>query len=181
MNELESMLIGTMILYAVFVLIREYNALVMTKYRFRYFALRDRLAMLVAAGKLDEDSWEYQHIVDTLNFHISAVEDLSIMRVINLLVEYHTSKDEESRVQKLSRDIDREDIKKIVVAYMTVTHSLIRRNSRVQMALLSALAAFVPKSSTMRHRRKHTISVNPKKALTAIEQHKACFDDHCPA
>ncbi len=99
MNVLISLLIGTYILYILFIQISEYNELELTKFRFRFFALRDRLALLVATGKLAEDSWEYQHIVAVLNYHISAVETMSVMRVVDLLVQYHTSPEEERQVQ----------------------------------------------------------------------------------
>ena len=88
------------VLYIFSVQISAYNEVLFDRCRFRYFALRDQLAMLVINGKLEEDSWEYQTIVDTINFHINTVEKLSIDKVMRVLVEYHISPQEEKTVRK---------------------------------------------------------------------------------
>lgn len=180
MANLVSFLIGTLILYVAFIQIREYNELIRTKFRFRFFALRDRLAMLVVSGKLAEDSWEYRCIVDTLNFHISAVDTMSIMRIIDVLVTYHTSSEEEQQVKLLSRRVAEKDVARIVVDYMSITYALIKRNSRVQMALIRCVRPFF-KSSVSSALSSHRVFVNPNRALSAIESHRSYFEANLAA
>ena len=181
MSELVSLLIGTMILYAIFVHIREYNELIRAKFRFRFFALRDRLAMLVVTGKLAEDSWEYQHIVSTLNFHISAVEKMSIMRVVDLFVSYHTSPKEEQRVKLLSKRIEHKDVAQIVVDYMSVTYDLIKRNSRIQITLIRTVGRLLRSFGSTTLRPSHQVVVNPDRALSAIRSHQSVFEANLAA
>ncbi len=94
-----NLIILVFFLYIVAVQIQQYNNIISDKYRFRYFALRDRLALLVANNEIQEDSWEYQKIIDTINFHISAVETMSIEKLMSVLIEFHTSQEEARRIK----------------------------------------------------------------------------------
>lgn len=172
MTMLISLLIGTFVLYFLFLQIREDNELTRTKFRFRFFALRDRLAMLVAAGKLKEDSWEYQHIVETLNFHISAVERLSIFRIVDVLANYHLSSKEEKQVKLLSKKIDDHDVAMVVVGYMETTYDLINRNSRIQIALVRVIGKFLRKTNAPQSRA-GSIATTPDRALSTIRSHQS--------
>lgn len=174
MTMLISLLISTFVLYIFFMQICESNDLTRTKFRFRYFALRDRLAMLVATGRLKEDSWEYQHIVETLNFHISAVEHLSIFRIVEVLANYHLSSKEERQVKKLSKKIDDNDVAKIVVEYMETTYDLINRNSRAQIFLMKILGRYLQKSKAAESRA-GKIATTPNRALSTIRSHQSEF------
>lgn len=181
MNVLASLLIGMIVLYVVFVQIREYNELIRAKFRFKFFSLRDRLALLVISGKLREDSWEYKHIIDTLNFHISAVEHVSVMRIVDMLVKYHTSPKEERDVQRLSKHIEQKDVALILVDYMATTYDLIKKNSRVQIFLLNLASLFINKSKNKSKpefvaRPKHRVVVNPGSALSAIKSRQSVFE-----
>lgn len=60
MNFLLSLLVLTFVLYIFSVQLTAYNRLVLDRYRFRYFAIRDELALMVMNGKIAEDSWEFQ-------------------------------------------------------------------------------------------------------------------------
>lgn len=119
-------------LYIVAVQIQQYNNIISDKYRFRYFALRDRLALLVANNEIQEDSWEYQKIIDTINFHISAVETMSIEKLMSVLIEFHTSQEEARRIKLYEKNIDNEAVLHILADFMEVTSSLLRRNSKMQ-------------------------------------------------
>lgn len=178
MTTLVGMLIATVVLYIVFMMIREAGELTRTRFKFKYFALRDELAMLVATGKLKEDSWEYKHIIDTLNFHISAVEKLSMMRIVEMFAEYHLSHEERLRVRMMSRRVDHKEVAKIVVGYMETTYELIRRNSRAQIALVR-LASLVLGRKPSTKARATGLAVagvaKPNRALSAIRTHQREF------
>lgn len=165
MTMLISMLIGTSILYIVFLQIRESNELTRTNFRFRYFALRDQLAMLVATGKIKEDSWEYKNIIQTLNFHISAVERLSLFRVVEVISKYHLSSQEERQIKQLSKKIDDKEVAKILFCYLQTTFDLIKRNSRMQILFVRVIGWFL-------HERKMGNKVDATRALSRIKSHQ---------
>jgi len=180
MSLIVSMFVITAAMYCVFLLIREYNELVFTRFRYRYFALRDELALLVVRGRLKEDSWEYQHLVETINFHISVVETMSILRIVELLIRYHTSPNEQGNVQLLSAKIDRPEVASLLVRYMETTAELLRRNSRSQIALIAiakGLLAFFHSDA----RPRHEIVTNPHQALAQIETQKTQFHQRAAA
>lgn len=120
-----------------------YNAIVFDKYRFRYFALRDQLALMVVRGELQEDSWEYQKIVDTLNFHISSVETMSVATLLQSLAEYHTSQDEARTVRVIRKRIEDPRVLRILISYFDTTRELMWRNSRSQIRFMSVVAKFL--------------------------------------
>lgn len=150
------------ILFIVATQIQKYNQIVFDKYRFRYFALRDRLAMLVVNNKLEEDSWEYQKVVDTINFHISTTEGVSINKIISLLIEYHTSPEEERKVRIIKKKVEHPEVLEIMAEFMEVTASLLERNSRTQIALLKRFS----KKQKSRH----------SKDMGSITSHKLALD-----
>lgn len=169
MSVLLFMLIATAVLYCFFLLIREYNELLFTSYRFRYFALRDELAMLVMRGRIDEDSWEYRQIVSAINFHISAVETLSMIRLVSMLIAYHTSPEEKRQFAVLARRIEDDELKAIMVRYMDTTRDLLMRNSRCQIAIIRIAKRLLGPDA---RQGRHEIVENPNEALNEIEQNK---------
>lgn len=174
MSTLVLLMAVTLVIYGFFLQIREYNILRFTSYRFRYFALRDRLAMMVVQGKLQERSWEYQQIVQAINFHISAVETMSIISILEMVIHYHTTSEEQCQVSRLKRRIDDPAVAAIMVDYMGVTSELIRRNSRVQILLIKfakQLLAIVGSAA----RPRHEIIMNPNQALEKIETRRSAF------
>ena len=171
MEMIMSLLIGGFLCYVLFLQIDEYNALVITKYKFRFFALRDRLAMLVIFHGLPEDSWEYKETVKALNFHISATEKLSLMRIIEVITSYHTSPQEEKKFQRFRRRVDRDDVRLVLTDFFKTTHSLLLRNSRAQVAVI----LFVGGVIRWFHREpplamKRAVP-NPAEALSALQSH----------
>lgn len=170
MTLLISMLIGTSVLYIFFLQIRESNELNRTKFRFRYFALRDQLAMLVATGKIKEDSWEYKNIIQTLNFHINSVESLSFLRVVEVIAKYHLSSKEERQVRQLSKKVDNKEVAKILFCYLETTSDLIRRNSRLQILLVRVIGRFL---RIMKMKNSSADATMPDRALSKIKSHKA--------
>ncbi|MBK9522589.1 MAG: hypothetical protein IPO13_13450 [Rhodocyclaceae bacterium] len=175
MTSIISLLIATLVLYILFLQIRESNELTRTKFRFRYFALRDELAMLVAQGKLKEDSWEYRHIIETLNFHISAVEHISIFRIADVLADYHLSSKEDVQVKSFSKKLDRDDVAKIVFGYMEATYDLIKRNSRVQIALARVIGE-VAREVDIQESRAARIATTRNRALSTIRSHQSVVE-----
>ena len=135
-------------LYFISVLISKYNEMIFDKYRFRYFSLRDRLALLVIKGELEEDSWEYKKLIDTINFHISTVETMSIERIVHLLIQYHTSSEEERNVRLIKKNIKSVEVLRITDDFMETTASLIARNSRAQIKLASLIHRVFGKDSS---------------------------------
>lgn len=165
--------IGTIILYLLFLQILEMNELTRTQFRFRYFTLRDELAMLVIKGKVDEHSWEYQQIIRTLNFHISAVESLSFLRIVDVIAGYHLSAQEAQKVQKLKKNIDNEEVRTIVRDYLSTTYDLISRNSRIQIALFKLILTVTRRQAAWLQMQ-HT-ATNPSLALMTIKDQQAVF------
>lgn len=139
--------------------IDKYNEIILDKYRFRYFALRDRLAMLVVNRKLEEGSWEYQRIIDAVNFHINAIETVSIQDIICLLIDYHTSPEEECKVEIIKKKLDHPEIIEIMAEFMDITGQLLERNSRMQIKLLKNF-----------NKNKHA------QDMRSISSHKAALD-----
>jgi len=170
------MLFCVFILYIMFLWLREYNELKITKYRFKYFALRDELAMLVINGKLEENSWEYKHIISTINFHINATESMSIMRVVDLLIRYHTSSEEEKEIEFLEKRVDNEEMASIIAKYMSITIELIKRNSRTQIYLIRIAKYFLEKICGTAKLPKHAIIPNPNQALSKLDARKISFE-----
>lgn len=136
---LMNLLILVFVLYIVSVQVQQYNSIISDKYRFRYFALRDRLALLVTTKEIQEDSWEYQKLIDTINFHISAVETMSIEKLMSVLIEYHTSHEEAKTVKRYEKSINNDAILKILVDFMDVTSCLLRRNSKMQIWAMNVI------------------------------------------
>jgi hypothetical protein len=179
METLMSLFIGGFLCYVVFLWIDEYNRLMVTKFKFRFFALRDRLALLVVYRKLPEESWEYLETVKTINFHISATEKLSLMRIIELLSEYHASPEEERKVKKLSRKVDREDVREVLADFFMTTHQLIRRNSKAQIAMVLGAANLIRLFHWKPSEALKVAVPNPAHALNALQSHSATL--HAPS
>lgn len=127
-----NLMVIVFVLCIVSIQVQQYNAIIFDKYRFKYFALRDKLALLVANKEIQEDSWEYQKIIDTINFHISAVETMSIEKLMSVLIQFHTSQEEAKTIKLYEKNIDNDAVLQILVEFMGITSSLIRRNSRMQ-------------------------------------------------
>lgn len=181
METLMSLLIGGFLCYVLFLQIDEYNKLVVLKFKFRFFALRDRLALLVVYKNLPEVSWEYVETIKSLNFHISATEKLSLMRIVKLLSAYHTSPEEERKVQKLSRQVDREDVREVLSDFFMTTYHLIRRNSKAQIALVFCAASLVRFFHREPSEAMKEVVPNPAHALNALRSHSATLHAPCLA
>ena len=69
MENVLSLLVIVAFLYVLFLQIDAYNNLVTAKFRPKFLALRDRLAVLVCTGAIKESSWEYKYVIDALNYH----------------------------------------------------------------------------------------------------------------
>ncbi len=150
--------------------IKLYNEIMLDKYRFRYFSLRDRLALMVINGDLEEDSWEYKKIVDTLNYHIKSVETMSIDHIVSMIAKYHTSPEEQRTVRIIEKRVKNEAILQLMVEFFSVTRQVLWRNSRTQIRALK----YVVGKSQRRQRRVATVPEigvmrNSKAALKRID------------
>lgn len=169
MEMLTGLLIGCFVCYVIFVQIKEWNKLKITEYQFRFFALRDRLCMLVAFEGLPEKGWEYKQISSTLNYHIQTSERMSIMWIVRRLAEFHASDDEDKRVQIYTKKIEREDLRLLLVEFMQTSYELLSRNSRGQLFLIALYAKVFNRDRAMGEKK---VFPNPAPALRAITSHK---------
>lgn len=172
METLLSLLILAVWLYVLFLQLDAYSTLINTKFRFSFFALRDKLALLVCNGQINEKSWEYKYVIDALNYHISAVERLSIVEVVEAFIEYHTSPDEDHAIQRLNRTADNDAVKAILVEYMQTVHCMIVRNSRWQFRFIRIAAALIRRFGLSPSPQAKSAIVNPGPALSAISAHR---------
>ena len=127
---------------------------------------------MVIEDKLDENSWEYQQIIDTLNYHIKTVESLSVDKVVDALSKYHNSPEEEQSVEMIQRKIDDQEVLKIVVDFIVVTHSLLRRNSKAQLAIFSLFKDFASESK----RPKVSKLIEPQEAVNKLKSYKISLE-----
>jgi hypothetical protein len=58
-----------------------------------------------------------------------------MMRITEVLSDYHTSPEEERKVERLSKTVERDDVREILMDFFMTTYDLIRRNSRAQISL----------------------------------------------
>lgn len=171
MESLASLLIGAFLCYVLFLQIDEYNKLIVAKFKFRFFALRDRLSLMVIFEDLPEDSWEYKQTISTLNFHISATEKLSLTRIVELLADYHTSSEEEKRVRVFSRRVDRQDMRDLLAEFLCTAYDMIKRNSKAQMWFVKVIASVARKLHKEPTERVKVAVMRPSRALNRIEAH----------
>lgn len=170
MEVLFGLLVASFMCFVFFSQIHENNRLVIAKFRFKFFALRDRLSLLACFHDLDENSWEYKETICSLNFHISATERVSFMRVIAMLADFHTSKDAE--VEVLSRSVHREDVREVLSDFMATAYDLLSRNARAQIRSIKFAALFLRSVSRRRpSMNARTVVLNPCHALNAIRTH----------
>lgn len=164
--------------YFIFLIIDQYNKMKCTSYKFEFFKLRDELALLVMNGKIDENSPEYNDVVHILNFHISAVEKMSITRVIALLVEKYSNEKDFKKASCKVNKIDNEAIAKIMWRYMDVTYNLIGRNSRMQIWILKGIS-FILKTVIKSDKKLNSMdNINPEKALNNIKASKEILENN---
>lgn len=109
--------------------ISEYRKLVLDKYRFRYFAIRDDLAMLVASGKLDESSWEYELIVDAINHQIRTIDSVTPEQQLSFIMAEMSLPEEQRTISRMEKKIANEDVKPILLDYFIVTRDLLSRSA----------------------------------------------------
>lgn len=176
MNVLIPILILCGLLYSIFLQIDAYNHLQITKIKFKLYSLRDRLALMVCKGELKEKSWEYEYIIDALNFHIQVVETISInemTEVMDALQHYHTSKKETQALERFESQSHSEKINSILFEYMATVQNLVERNSYWQLMVFRVLRKIrawrhIPWSEKIRT---NTIA-GPAATIRAIQSHQ---------
>jgi len=103
---------------------------VLDKYRFRFFAMRDEMALMVVNGQLEEESWQYQTIIDAINHNIRTIEDVSDEHRISMLLADLVRPEAQKRVRQFSQQLEEDRVKAIVYDYFVTTRSLIVRSGR---------------------------------------------------
>lgn len=146
-----------------------YNSITNDRFRFEYFALRDRLNKLVVSGKIDQESKEYKSIMNAINFHISAVERVSIMRMAKLVVDFHATSDESTSVKIYQQKFGSEETRRLMLDFLVVTEKLLRRNNKAEMATFKFLST--RKIKTPSNKVKLQVG-KPQAALNHIRQNR---------
>lgn len=164
--------------YFIFLIIDQYNKMICTRYKFKFFTLRDELALLVMQGKIDENSAEYNDVVHILNFHISAVEKMSITRVISLLINKYSNDENFKKASVKVKQIDNKEVAKIMWKYMDVTYNLIGRNSRIQIFILKAISLVLKKLKNSEKTLNKMNTINPEKALNNIKASREILESN---
>ena len=108
-----------------------YREIILDKYRFRFFAMRDELALMVTSGALSEQTWEYQSIVDAINHNIRTIEDVSHEQRLSMILADLVRPDGQRQVKKFSRQVTDERVKAVLYDYFVTTRSLIIRSGRL--------------------------------------------------
>ncbi len=168
---LTNLVIILAVLYIASVLISKYNEIILKKYKFKYYSLRDDLTMLVASGKIKKESRGYQQLIGTINFHIQTIETPPINKITATLAEYHTSPEAETKVRIIKKKIKHPEVISIMAELMDVTSQLIERNSKMQIKFFSS---FNKKPST-------NPIVSHKVALDKVNAHKRLLSGSLPA
>jgi hypothetical protein len=128
--------------------ISKHNRLTLNEFQYKYYELRDRLAMLVVNGQLDENSWEFNHLVNTINYHISVIDTVSFSRMLPVLSKYHASPGEARQVKIIKKKIDHPDVIELLADFFDVTANLIKYNSRMQLKIAQI---FVNRAKLLKH------------------------------
>lgn len=122
---------GVVILFAylwIFSVIRlKYQEYRNTKLKFKFFALRDRLALLVNQGELEENSIQFGALRDSINYSIASIDDLSIMHVARMLID--ALQDESSSLSHSLFRTEHEEVQSISEAYLQLNRELLVKNS----------------------------------------------------
>jgi len=137
-----------MILYVFSVQISLYNELVFNQYRFKYFAIRDQLALLVIDGEIEEQSWEYQDIINVINYHINNTENMSIHNRIRLIKCYNQPQDSQVFCM-VKRKISHPKVMEIMIDFFDTTSAIIKRNSGMQLKVIQFLLSMKKKPSLL--------------------------------
>jgi len=172
-----NLLLLGLVFYFFAILIEKYNQLILDKYRFSYFALRDRLATMVINGELKETSREYKTVIDAINFHIKTVEDVSIHKLVAALVHFHNSPEEKWCVKSIQKGHAHPALCEIMIDYLDLTHSLLLRNSKMQTKLLRWMTS-TKRSDTLMH---SELMQERQKAMQNIEHYRESCRQAMPA
>ena len=86
---------------------RFYRALYFNEYRFRMFALRDRLTYLVMSGKIREGSEEHITLLKLINGAITATERFRITEFVIFLVELAQNKKLDAHIERIKEQLSK--------------------------------------------------------------------------
>ncbi len=134
------------IAYTLSILISQYRNYLEMKCKFRYFALRDDLAMLVMYGDMNEDSSEYQGLVDVINYHICAMDQITFAAKISAFMKAsQMTLDTADEIK-----VGDERVRAIMFRLLENTASVIHMNSWFELWLVKLLVSLrIPKDNRM--------------------------------
>jgi hypothetical protein len=139
-----------------------------TKYKFRFYALRDDLALLVLNGTLKETEREYIVLRDAINYSIYASENLSIYQHIKAIISRNTP------TLQNSITLRHDETKDIVIDYFINTINLVRKNSWFELRVIESVVHLSKlfSNSDDYDRHNHPYSL-PQKAVDQLEENRS--------
>lgn len=134
---------------------RQFNAYTSTKQKFKLFAIRDKLALLVISGELKETSKEFRVLRDAINYSISQVDDLSVRKATAIAINGIEKKD--------VIEFKAENTINIAHEYFLATREMIIRNSRFELFIFSMLHKLFCLKSDNENNPNHAVEVIDEK------------------
>lgn len=107
----------------------KYRAAKFMEYRFKYFALRDRLGHLATNGILPPESRAYKQMVGMLNAHIRYTERIDLVSFAQGIVRYTQHEHQKSVEELIQTAGEIPELKEIVEDSVLLTIGIIRRHS----------------------------------------------------
>ncbi len=166
-----SALFALITLLCVQVILMRYRDYQNTKYKFKFYALRDNLALLVLNGTVKETEREYILLRDAINYSIFASENMSIRQHITAML---------SATQPTPQNLitfKHAETKLIAINYFIATIAVVRKNSWFEikvigtaMHLFSRIFLNSEKSVSRPIDHRSIVSNKPKYLINMLEE-----------
>lgn len=119
-------------------MIDSYRYYLNQKHRFRFFALRDDLTMLVMSGKIDQNDREFIVLRDCLNCAINVTGDLSIREHFGALIAVNQDGSERCEVG-VPIHFSSDETRTIAARYYENMIAIVSKNSWFEIYLVGAI------------------------------------------
>ncbi len=112
---------------------------------FKLFSLRDRLHLMVMAGKLPEESIEYNASIRSINCYIKATKEFEVITLLRVVRAYCNSEDLRKEWKEIKEKIENHspELKQIWIEYHEVLRKILNKRLRLIIAGLIATIAFL--------------------------------------
>ncbi len=112
------------------------------EYRFRYFALRDRLGHLAATGVIGEDSDPYRLLVTTLNYYIRRTERIDLFYFVRSFISWEADPEHRRRMSELVQEcrVSHPEVSDIMHEFERLTLHIVMRHSSI-VSIMSGVQA----------------------------------------